>query len=106
MASITSGRTTAIVVSVPTACAFDPHENFKNIMQVQVGRGIEDPNNTRNRYPHRFIASNVLRNGNVEEEFQAGRGLRCRVFFEIDNKAQEIVGWRYEGNEDDCAIVP
>ena len=90
-----------------TACASGrAHQNLKNIMQLEVGKPIDDPYLTRNEYPGQRVASRVLSNGNLEEEFQAGRGSRCRVFFEIDNKAKRIVGWRYEGSDDDCAIVP
>lgn len=89
------------------ACSFlDAHQNFKDIMQLDVGRSIDDPYNTRNRYRDRRVASRALPNGNTEEEFKAGIGLKCRVFFEIDNKAAKIVGWRYEGSKEDCAIVP
>lgn len=89
------------------ACASGgSHENFMNIMQLQVGKSTDNPYLTRNRYPDRRVDSRVLQNGNVEEEFQAGHKLRCRVFFEIDNKAAKIVGWRYEGSSEDCAIVP
>ncbi len=98
----------ALVANVSlTACASDlAHRNFKNIMQLEVGKPIDHPYITRNEYPSRRVASRVLPNGNTEEEFKSGRGLRCRVFFEIDNKAQKIVGWRYEGGQEDCAIVP
>jgi hypothetical protein len=82
------------------------HQNFKEAMQLQVGRSIEDRYLSRNRYPARHVASKALLNGNTEEEFYAGHGLRCRVFFEIDNKAGKIVGWRYEGTKEDCAIPP
>lgn len=90
-----------------TACASGrAHQNFKNIMQLEVGKPVNHPYLTRNEYPGRRVASRVLPNGNIEEEFKAGIGLRCRVFFEIDNQAKKIVGWRYEGTEQDCAIVP
>lgn len=82
------------------------HQNFLNIYQLQVGSDIANPNSMRNRYPQRRVSMKVLANGNTEEEFQAGRELRCRVFFEIDNKAKKIMAWRYEGTEQDCGIAP
>jgi hypothetical protein len=98
----------AIILSVSlTACASGrAHENFKNIMSGQVDRKIDDPDIERNRYSNLRVGTKKLLNGNIEEEFRSGRGLRCRVFFEIDNKAAKIIGWRYEGSDEDCAIVP
>ena len=90
-----------------TACAPGrAHENFIDIMQHDVGKRIDDPYLTRTQYPDRRVASRALPDGNTEEEFKAGEGLKCRVFFEIDNKTQKIVGWRYEGSDDICAIRP
>jgi len=94
-----------------TACAtldayFDAHENSKTVMQLQVGRDISNPNLTRNRYRERLVGVKPLQNGIVEEEFLSGRDLRCRVFFTFDEQSQKIVGWRYEGTKDECAIVP
>jgi hypothetical protein len=82
------------------------HENFLESMQIQVGRDIANPNLMRNRYPERRVSTKVLQNGNTEEEFLDGIGLKCRVFFEIDNKTAKVVAWRYEGTQRYCAIVP
>lgn len=90
-----------------TACASgSAQQNFKNTMQANVGRSLDDRYIYRNRDRDLLVSTKLLSNGNIEEEFKAGRSLRCRVFFEIDNKAQRIVGWRYTGTEEDCAIVP
>lgn len=91
-----------------TACAASggAHQNFKSIVQADVGRSLNDPYIYRNRSRNLYIATRPLPNGNVEEEFRGGRGPTCRVFFEIDNKARKIVGWRYTGTEGDCAVVP
>ena len=72
-------------------------------MQGQVGRSTDDPDIYRNRYPEFRVATKMLANGNVEEEFNRGVRGQCRVFFEIDKLAERIVGWRYEG---DCVILP
>lgn len=82
------------------------HRNFKNFMQLDIGLSVDDPDAYRNRYPGDLLRSRTLPNGNIEEEFETGRWGRCRVFFEIDNKARSIVGWRYEGSEEDCSIPP
>lgn len=97
---------TLVLLMSLTACATDrAHQNFKNIMQGNVGRNLDDAYIYRNRNRNLYVATRPLPNGNVEEEFRGGRGPTCRIFFEIDNKAKKIVGWRYEGTQDDCAIV-
>ena len=82
------------------------HQNFKHIMQLDVGRSVDDPYNYRNQYPNRRFRTGELVNGNVEEGFRSGRGHRCAVFFESDKTTRKIVAWRYEGTKEDCAIVP
>jgi hypothetical protein len=108
---MTLGRSSilfALVLSTSlTACASGrAHQNFKTIVQSDVGRSLDDPYIYRNRSRNLYVVTKSLPNGNVEEEFRGGRGPTCRVFFEIDNKAQKIVGWRYSGSEEDCAVVP
>ena len=89
------------------ACASGrSHQNFKNIMQGNIGRDLDDPYVYRNRNSNLRIATKALPNGNIEEEFKSGRRLKCRVFFEVDRTTGKIVGWRYEGSEEDCAITP
>jgi hypothetical protein len=83
-----------------------PHQNFINIMNVNVGRDSDDPGYYRNSVRIHLIAVRPLKNGNIEEEFKIGRRLNCRDFFEIDEPKKTIVGWRYEGTEQDCVIVP
>jgi hypothetical protein len=43
-------------------------------------------------------------NGNIENEYRF-RGT-CRYFYEIEPKTGRIVGWRFEGSERDCEIIP
>ncbi|MEE9494856.1 MAG: hypothetical protein V3W04_15990 [Gammaproteobacteria bacterium] len=81
-----------------------PHENFKNIMQSNIGKRESDPSSYLSRYPQRVFDSKHLPNGNTETEYR--RSEKCRVFFEIELDSRIIVGWRFEGNEKDCDIVP
>ncbi len=76
------------------------------MMERQVGKSTDDYYAMRNRDRVLFVSEQKLPNGNVEEEFRMGRGPTCRVFFEINNDAQKIVGWRYIGTENDCAFPP
>ena len=78
------------------------HDNFKNSMQLQVGRDLFDRDLIRNRYPQERGGTRTLPNGNLEEEFLWNRSTGCRVFFEIDKTSQRITRWRYEGNRDTC----
>src|SRR5688500_15251405 len=107
---ITRGRNLSLLALLlailVTACASPSaraHQNFKNIMQGDVGQRLDDPYVYRNRSKSLYVTSRPLPNGNVEEEFRGGR-TPCKVFFEIDNKARQIVGWRYEGTEQQCIV--
>lgn len=89
------------------ACALPSevnHDNFKSRMQANVGRPLTDPYLSLNRYPERKRGSKALPNGNIEQEYVTGYKWRCRVFWEIDPRANRIVGWRYEGTKEDCSI--
>lgn len=87
------------------ACAAGrAHENFRQSVQWDVGRTVMDPNVLLNRYPEKRGIAHPLPNGNTDQEFRFRHG--CTVFFEIDHKLQKIVRWHYEGNDDDCVLVP
>ena len=104
--SLCAGAVITLGASLAACASGNSNENFKNIMSGQVGRTTDDPDIERNRYRNLQVGTKMLPNGNAEEQFKSGRGLRCRVFFEIDNKAAKIVGWRYEGSDEDCTITP
>lgn len=88
-----------------SACATGrAYENFKNTMQRQVGKSADDPYISMNRYPERRGTARVLSSGNIEQQYRFGPG--CQVYFEIDKATRKIIGWRYEGSEQNCAIVP
>ncbi len=93
-----------MLFSLPSCSSVTPHENFKSHMQFNVGKRADDPSSYLSRYPQRIAGSRTLANGNIETEYR--RSDTCRVFFEIDDKTRIIVGWRFEGSERDCEIVP
>jgi len=80
------------------------HDNFVQTMQSQVGKSAHDPSTIRNRYPNLKVGSQILSNGNVEEEFRIG-GPECRVFFEVEKATEKIVRWRYQGSDRTCFIA-
>lgn len=81
------------------------HRNFKYQMELNVGRPLTNPNLYINRYPERKRESKILSNGNIEQESVLGLKWSCRVYWEIDPRANTIVGWRYEGTREDCSIA-
>lgn len=91
-------------ISLSACAAGRAHENFENRMQRHVGRSAEDPNNSINRYPENRGLTRNLPNDNIEQEYRFAPG--CQVYFEIDKATRKIVGWRYEGTEQECVVVP
>ena len=88
-----------------SACAAGrAHQNFKNHFQWDVGRSAEDPQVSFNYYREDRGPATVLPNGNSEQQYHFGTG--CEVFFEIGKESKKIVGWRYEGTEETCVLVP
>ena len=84
-------------------CAIDPHDNFVRGMQSQVGKkvGETDPGFLSE---NRLIEVRELENGNLEYQYAHYR--ECRYFFEVDPESDTILSFRFEGEEDDCIIVP
>ena len=97
------GMITALYLS---SCSLlpTPHENFKSAMQSNIGKREDDSSSFLSRYSESVADRRVLPNGNNETEFRWRK--QCPVFFEIDSSTHIIVGWRFEGSERDCAIVP
>ena len=99
---------TAAVISFcasVTACASGRgHENLVDRMQSEVGLSVNDPSAYRNYYHNRYVTEIKLPDGNIEEEYRSVKN--CRVFFTLNSDRGEIVAWRYEGSDEDCAIVP
>lgn len=89
---------------LPACAAPSPHENFKSILGAEVGKSADDPSSSVARYPRLLVSRRILFNGSIENEYR-WRGA-CHFFFKINPKTRIIVGWRYLGNDDDCAIVP
>jgi hypothetical protein len=82
------------------------HRNFTEVMDRQVGKGIDDPDAYPVFYRLREGKSKQLENGNRLYEYLAGRNERCLVQFEVDPATRRILRWSSEGRERDCVIPP
>jgi hypothetical protein len=89
------------------ACATPvEHNNFKEVMSRQVGKSIDDADAYPVFYRLREVNAKQLPNGNLEEQYAAGRNGRCQLYFEVEPVARRIVRWSFDGSERDCVIVP
>ena len=93
-----------LIASQSSCVAVTPQENFRLHMESKIGMNIDDPPKVTGINPAQLISSKILQNGNLENEYLF-RGT-CRYSYEIDQKSRKIVGWRFEGSERDCEIVP
>lgn len=93
-----------LLPTLASCSSVTPHENFKNFLRSNLGKSIDDPSSDVARYPQLLVDSKLLPNGDIENQYR-WRG-SCRYYFEIDQQTHKIVGWRFEGSERDCEIVP
>ncbi|MCG3115667.1 MAG: hypothetical protein LLH30_08325 [Candidatus Manganitrophus sp. SA1] len=77
-----------------------PHQNFKDFMNNRIGRKFDYEETRRNH----FVKEVELQNGNKEYWFKMRK--TCRYMFEVNPESGIVVGMRYEGTEETCAIVP
>ena len=88
------------------ACAAGPeNDNFRQVMQRQVGKGAEDADFYPVLYRLKQTNSQRLPNGNLKEEYAAGRAGKCKLYFETTPGARQVVGWSSEGDPGDCVIA-
>ena len=80
-------------------------ENFRQVMDRQVGKGIDDADAYPVFYRLRELNSKSLPNGNLQQQYAAGRNGRCKLYFEVEPRARRIVRWSSEGGERDCVIT-
>jgi hypothetical protein len=82
------------------------HEAFRRVMDSQVGKRADDADFYPVYYRLRQADSKTLPNGNVEEEFRAGRNGECRLVFESTPATRQVVAWRIAGSNGECVILP
>jgi hypothetical protein len=87
-----------------------PYQNFQDIHRMHIGRKVNDPGLVANGFvdPVDFVKVVRLPNGH-DEYYHRGhyRGhSTCLEIYEVDPETLIIVGFRWEGTEKDCGIVP
>jgi len=100
-------RAAALVALIVAGCASSSaeYQNFKQVMDRQVGKGIDDPDAYAVFYRLRELNSKPLQNGNLQQQYAAGRNERCRLYFEVEPRTRRIVRWSSEGGESDCVLT-
>jgi hypothetical protein len=97
--------TVPIFLAALAACATPAeHLNFKEVMNHQVGKSIDDPDAYPVFYRLRQVSAKSLPNGNQQQEYAAGRSGHCRLFFEVEPLSRRIVKWSFDGSERECVI--
>jgi hypothetical protein len=87
------------------ACAAGPdNDNFRQVMQRQVGKSADDADFYPTLYKLKQTNAQRLPNGNMREQYAAGRNGKCKVSFDITPGARQVVSWRSDGDKDDCVI--
>jgi hypothetical protein len=88
------------------ACATSPQsESFRAVMERQVGKSADDSDFYPTLYRLRQTNSQPLPNGNVKEEYAAGRAGKCKVTFVTTPGTRRVVGWSADGDRGDCVIA-
>ena len=95
----------AALLALGACASSSPHQNFRAAMHGEVGKHAHAFDAYTSHYGRWRMSVRELPNGNTEEEYPTGRRHRCRVFFEIDKDTRVIVGWRFEGAQDDCIRI-
>jgi len=88
------------------ACATPgENDNFRQVMQRQVGKSADAADFYPTLYRLKQTNSQRLPNGNLRDEYAAGPKGKCKVSFEMTPGAREVVGWKSEGDAEDCVIA-
>lgn len=100
-------RGAALAALLVAGCATNSAEraNFKQVMDRQVGKGIDDADAYPAFYRLRELNTKPLQNGNLQYQYAAGRNERCKLYFEVEPRTRRIERWSAEGSESDCVLT-
>ena len=94
-----------LLVALAAGCAWKPRgENFRQVMERQVGKRADDPDFYPVLYRLRQVDSKLIANGHREDKYLAGYKGKCEVYFEIDPASGRVTGWRADPRDSDCVI--
>jgi hypothetical protein len=99
------GRVALIALALAACATSAEHENFKQVMNRQVGKGIDDADAYPVFYRLRELTTKQLPNGNLLQQYAAGRSGRCTLSFEVEPRERRIVRWSSDGGERDCVLT-
>jgi len=88
-----------------TAPTAEERENFKRVMDRQVGKAIDDPDAYPVYYRLKQLNTKSLPKGNTQQIYAAGREGKCQVGYEVDGSGK-IVGWTIVEKPGECVIEP
>jgi len=96
------------LITITSCTHIDPYDNFKNILQAEIGKKIDNAPYYTWRYQPKSI-SEPLPNGNIEYKYEyiSIRGI-CRYIFEVSPITHTVISWRYDGEDKDkaCFVNP
>jgi hypothetical protein len=95
-------------VLLAAACASGSsaeRDNFKRVMDRQVGKLIDDSDAYPVFYRLKQLNSKQLPNGNTQLVYAAGWNGKCQVGYEV-GADRKIVKWSIVEGAEDCVIFP
>lgn len=96
---------TAFIAVLTTSCGSfqDPHANFKDLMDFNLGRSATSPDVFFVRYPEFVDGVLDLPSGDKEVVYRADSYYGpCTVYFLVDGKTNLVSNWRFDGTEETC----
>ena len=81
-------------------------DNFKLVMDRQIGKSIDDSDAYPVYYRLKQLNSKQLPNGNTQLVYAAGWNQKCQVGYEVSSVERKIVKWSIVDGAEDCVIYP
>ena len=95
----------ALLVLLAAGCGSQPRfDNFRQVMDKQVGKKTEDTDFYPLLYRLRQVDSRPLANGHREDKYLAGYQGKCELFFEVEPASRTVTAWRADARDRNCVI--